>query len=214
MSQVSDHLSCPTISAVSSVRPSQLSDYLSCLSCPTHLSCLSCPTISAVRKSQLFQLSECLSCPTISAVRPIQLSDHLSSLSCPIVSAVRSSQLSDLLSCPTFSAVRSSQVSNLLSCPIVSAVRPSQLSDFLSCPTSLLKQWYRCRSGLTYVVCWLLNVPATCLRSVSQGRSCSDKCTCCHTETESADQTFCFTHSQYIVTGPTSPSLDLITPGA
>ena len=41
--------------------------------------------------------------------------------------------------------------------------------------------------------------------SVSQGRICSDKFTCCHTEIEVADQTFYLTQSQYTDTGPTSP---------
>ena len=50
--------------------------------------------------------------------------------------------------------------------------------------------------------------------SVSQGRICSDKFTCCHTEIEVADQTFYLTQSQYTDTGPTSPSADPITPGA
>ena len=43
--------------------------------------------------------------------------------------------------------------------------------------------------------------------SVSQGRICSDNCTCCHTDIEVADHTFHFT-------GPTSPSADPLTPGA
>ena len=47
---------------------------------------------------------------------------------------------------------------------------------------------------------------------VSQGRICSDNCTCCYTEIEVADQTFHLT--QYTDTGPTSPSTDPITPGA
>ena len=50
--------------------------------------------------------------------------------------------------------------------------------------------------------------------SVSQGRICSDNFTCCHTETEVADQTFHLTQAQYTDTGPTSPSTDPITPGA
>ena len=50
--------------------------------------------------------------------------------------------------------------------------------------------------------------------SVSQGRICLDKFTCCHTEIEVADQTFHFTQSQYTDTGPTSPSTDPITPDA
>ena len=50
--------------------------------------------------------------------------------------------------------------------------------------------------------------------SVSQGRTCSDKCTFRHTEIEVADQTVHLTQSQYTDTGPTSPSTDPITPGA
>ena len=50
---------------------------------------------------------------------------------------------------------------------------------------------------------------------LSQGRVCPDNCTCCHTETEVADQTFfSLIQSQYTDTGPTSPSADPITPGA
>ena len=37
--------------------------------------------------------------------------------------------------------------------------------------------------------------------SVSQGRICEDKFTCCHTETEVADPTFYLTQSQYTDTG-------------
>ena len=52
-----------------------------------------------------------------------------------------------------------------------------------------------------------------CLRSqrhasVTEGRICPNKCTCCHTEIEVADQTFHLTRSQYTATGPTSPSAD------
>ena len=50
--------------------------------------------------------------------------------------------------------------------------------------------------------------------SVSQGRICTDNCTCCHTETEVADQTSYLTQSQYTDTGPSDPSADPITPGA
>ena len=49
--------------------------------------------------------------------------------------------------------------------------------------------------------------------SVSQGRTCSGKFTCCHTEIEVADHTFYLTHSQYPDTGPTSTSADPATPG-
>ena len=50
--------------------------------------------------------------------------------------------------------------------------------------------------------------------SVSQGCSCSDKFTCCHTEIEVADQTLYLTQSQYNDRGPISPSADPIKPGA
>ena len=50
--------------------------------------------------------------------------------------------------------------------------------------------------------------------SASQGRTCSDNFTCCHTEIEVADQTFYLTQSQYTDTGLTSPSAAPITPGA
>ena len=50
--------------------------------------------------------------------------------------------------------------------------------------------------------------------SVSQGLICSDKCTCCHTETEVAVPTFHFTQSQYTDARLTSPSTDPIMPGA
>ena len=49
--------------------------------------------------------------------------------------------------------------------------------------------------------------------SVSQGRICSDNFTCGHTELEDADPTFHLTQSQYTDSGPTSPSVDPITPG-
>ena len=63
-------------------------------------------------------------------------------------------------------------------------------------------------------VCWLVG----CLMfqqhtSVSQGLIWPDNCTCCHTETEVADQTFYLTQSQYAYTRPTSPSDDPITLG-
>ena len=50
--------------------------------------------------------------------------------------------------------------------------------------------------------------------SVSQGRVCSDNFSCCHTETEVADQTLLLTGSQYTDTGPTSPSADPTPSGA
>ena len=48
---------------------------------------------------------------------------------------------------------------------------------------------------------------------ISQGRICTDNFTCCHTEVEVADQTLYLTQSQYMDTGPTSPSADPIAPG-
>ena len=66
--------------------------------------------------------------------------------------------------------------------------------------------------GRDVVVCWLLNAQQHA--SVSQGRICSDKFTCCHTEIQVADQTFYLTQSWYTDTGPTSPNADPITPGA
>ena len=65
------------------------------------------------------------------------------------------------------------------------------------------------------IVCWLVGcLTSQQQASVSQGRICSDKFTCCHTEIEVADQTFYLTQSQYTDTGPTSPSADPISPGA
>ena len=57
----------------------------------------------------------------------------------------------------------------------------------------------------------MLNVLHAC---VPQGRICSNSCTCCHTDTQVAAQTFYRAQSQYTDTGPTSPSADPITPGA
>ena len=50
--------------------------------------------------------------------------------------------------------------------------------------------------------------------SVSQGRTCLDNFTCCHTEIEVADPTFYPTQSQCTDTRPISPSADPRTPGA
>ena len=68
-------------------------------------------------------------------------------------------------------------------------------------------------------VCLRVLLLVGCLTSqrnagVSQGRICSDKFTCCHTEIEVADPSFYLTQSQYTDTGPASPSADPITPGA
>ena len=64
----------------------------------------------------------------------------------------------------------------------------------------------QCRMLL--VGCWGLTSQQHA--SESQGLLCSDKFTCCHTEIEVADQTFYHNHSQYTITGPTSPSADPI----
>ena len=70
-----------------------------------------------------------------------------------------------------------------------------------------------------YFLQWHVCLLVACLTSrqhasVSQRRICSDKFTCCHTETEVADQTFYLTHSQYTDIGPTGSSADPISPGA
>ena len=49
---------------------------------------------------------------------------------------------------------------------------------------------------------------------VSQEQICSDNCTCCHSRTEAADQTFYLTQSQYTDIGLTRPSTDSTMPGA
>ena len=66
-------------------------------------------------------------------------------------------------------------------------------------------------SAAVVVVCWLLNVPATC-KCIS-GTDLLNF-TCCHNEIEVADQSFHLTQSQDTDTGPTSPSTDPLTPGA
>ena len=67
---------------------------------------------------------------------------------------------------------------------------------------------------MLYHICLFVYCPSNNCASVSQGRTCSDNFTCCHTETEVADQTFHLTQSQYTDTGHTSLSTDLISPGA
>ena len=73
--------------------------------------------------------------------------------------------------------------------------------------------WTRFIQWLLLFACRLLNIPAK-YASVSKGRICTDKFTCCHTETDVADQAFYLTQSQYTDTGPTSCSADPIMPGA
>ena len=79
--------------------------------------------------------------------------------------------------------------------------------------------WARSSARIGSKCAWFVCLFVGCLTSqqhasVSPGRICSDKFTCCHTEIEVADQTFHLTQSQYTGTGPTSPSADPITPGA
>ena len=50
--------------------------------------------------------------------------------------------------------------------------------------------------------------------NVSQGRICSDKCTCCHTEIENCSSDLLRHQSQYTDTAPTSPSPDPVRPDA
>ena len=88
------------------------------------------------------------------------------------------------------------------------------IRDFLQSPhcTANCLQYVRSSGRL---VGWLVGcLTSQQQASVSQGRICSDKFTCCHTEIEVADQTFYPAQSQYTDTGLTSPSADPITPGA
>ena len=72
-----------------------------------------------------------------------------------------------------------------------------------------------CSLTTTRLVCWLIGCFTSQQHaSVSQARICSDKCMCCHTEMEEADQTFHLTQSQCTFTWPTSPSADPIAPSA
>ena len=59
---------------------------------------------------------------------------------------------------------------------------------------------------------WLLNVSGVSHASVSQGRICSENCTCCHTEKLQIKLSTSPSHNTD--TGPTSPSADPTTPGA
>ena len=93
--------------------------------------------------------------------------------------------------------------------------RRSKVVGIIRCARAVETDCLRTNTG-QIKVCLLL---VGCLTSqqhasVSQGRICSDNCTCCHTEIEVADQNFYLTKSQYTDTGPTSPSADPIIPGA
>ena len=72
--------------------------------------------------------------------------------------------------------------------------------------------WLRNVPQHASVADWLLNVPQHA--SVSQGRICSDNCSCCHTEIEAADHPSYLTQSHHTDTGPSIPSTDPIPPGA
>ena len=76
-------------------------------------------------------------------------------------------------------------------------------------------EWHRfnCKTKTSGICLFVDCLTSQQHASVSQGRICSDNCTCCHTETEVADQTFYLTQLQYTDNGPTSPSTDPITPG-
>ena len=79
-------------------------------------------------------------------------------------------------------------------------------------------QVYVCIAHLTETSPGLLRLWAACLQAhehagVSQRQSCSDNSTSCHTETETADQSFHLTQVQYTDTKPTSPRADPIAPG-
>ena len=99
-----------------------------------------------------------------------------------------------------------------------SAVWPSALSPLMPVSTlTLFCEVLRLihNEKKRKIVCLLIGcLTSQQQASVSQGRICSDNFTCCHTETEVADQTFYLTQSQYTDTGPISPSADPITPGA
>ena len=71
------------------------------------------------------------------------------------------------------------------------------------------------RNNMSEAVCFFVGcLTSKQYASVPLGQICSDNFTCCHTETEVADQTFHPTQSQYTDTRPTSPSIDPIMPGA
>ena len=103
----------------------------------------------------------------------------------------------------------------LQSCSLHQQARQQIWPTCVSLKTKLWGCWFVFFFFFFFLFCLLVG----CLTSqqhasVSQGRICSDKFTCCHTEIEVADPTFYLTQSQYTDTGPTSPSADPRTPGA
>ena len=74
-----------------------------------------------------------------------------------------------------------------------------------------------CSECMGNCCCWLVGyLTSQQLPRVSQGRVSSDRYTCCHAETEVADQTSCLFQVRYTDTGLTSPSSDplIMTPSA
>ena len=97
---------------------------------------------------------------------------------------------------------------SMLSVFVVRATFLMQIESYTFLQTAPVNSYLRRMIKLWIVVCWLLNVPATC--ECISGTDLFNF-TCCHTEVEVAD--FYLTLSQYTCTGPTSPSTDPITPG-
>ena len=91
---------------------------------------------------------------------------------------------------------------------------PGQLDvqDLTGSPCVLGAQWSLIDPPLpSWRVCFVGCLMSQQHTSGSQGRICSDYCTCCHTEIEVADQTLYLIQLQYI---DTSSSADLVTSGA
>ena len=78
--------------------------------------------------------------------------------------------------------------------------------------TETLKKRSALQPGMSFIVlvCWLLNVLATCKYTSETDLL---NCRCCHTETKVTDQTFCHTQPRYSDTRPTSPGADPIRSG-
>ena len=88
-------------------------------------------------------------------------------------------------------------------------------STMVECDGKILCTWCQTqiKSCETFICCWLSCLTSQQHTCISQGWICSDNLTCCHSETEAADQPCYLTQSQYTDTGPTSPSTDPIMPG-
>ena len=94
-------------------------------------------------------------------------------------------------------------------------------------PTELFRPHTASKSGITCavvrtidsctLVCrlfvsWSLN-SLTTYKTYSEGRICSEKCTCCHIRIEATGHTCYLSQSRNTNTGPTSPNTDPSTPG-